>query len=402
MQIFTNTHYNFIKWRFHALAFSVLFVLVGFAFLAMRGLNVGIDFAGGANIILRFNEPVPMDKLRGMLADATIQSYGKPAENTVLIRLPQTGREGDYAGQVVKTIYQSVNGDAAGKLDLNYIGRDAIAETLIPIDPDGKGSGIDAHDYYYNVGQSIISRRSEIGIFHNFSEVTSAPGVSSAVANQLSQKAVLGKFNVLNQETVGPQVGRDLQQKAILAVILSTLAMGLYITIRFDLKFGLGAIMCLVHDVLVAFAFLCMIHAEISLIMVAAFLMIVGYSVNDTVVTYDRARENQKKAKTRIPFEDHLNTAINQTLSRTILTSGSVVLVLIALIIFGGKVIHDFSWVLLIGVIAGTYSTLTIVPAFVIAWNNRVSKKGDRPTGSARVETARVEAAAVNRKKAKG
>src|SRR5512132_2796739 len=127
MQIFTDTHYNFIKWRFHALAFSILFVLVGFGFLAMRGLNVGIDFAGGANIILRFNEPVPMDKLRSLLADATIQSYGKPAENTVLIRLPQTGHEGDYAGQVVKNIYQSVNGTQPGALDLNFVGRDAIA-----------------------------------------------------------------------------------------------------------------------------------------------------------------------------------------------------------------------------------------------------------------------------------
>lgn len=401
MQIFTNTHYNFIKWRLHAVAFSTLFVLVGFGFLAMRGLNVGIDFAGGANIILRFNEAVPMDKLRGMLSDATIQSYGKPAENTVLIRLPQTGKEGDYAGQVVKSIYQSVNGATEGKLDLNFIGRDAIAEMLKQTDPDHKGTGIDAHDYYYNIGQSVIARRSELGIFRSFSEVTSAPGVSSAAGQQLSQRAALGKFNVLNQETVGPQVGKDLQRKAILAVILSTLAMGLYIWVRFDFKFGLGAIMCLVHDVLVAFAFLCMIHAEVSLIMVAAFLMIVGYSVNDTVVTYDRARENQKKAKTRLPFEEHLNEAINQTLSRTVLTSGSVVLVLIALIIFGGKVIHDFSWVLLIGVLAGTYSTLTIVPAFVIAWNNRVSKNKGRLPAPARVEP-RVETPAAAKKKAKG
>ena len=145
-----------------------------------------------------------------------------------------------------------------------------------------------------------------------------------------------------------------------------------------------------------------MIHAEISLIMVAAFLMIVGYSVNDTVVTYDRARENQKKAKARLPFEEHLNEAINQTLSRTVLTSGSVVLVLVALIIFGGKVIHDFSWVLLIGVLAGTYSTLTIVPAFVIAWNNKVSqKKSDRPSATPRIEKLRVEPPAPARKKAK-
>ena len=145
-----------------------------------------------------------------------------------------------------------------------------------------------------------------------------------------------------------------------------------------------------------------MIGAEFNLIMVAAFLMIVGYSINDTVVVYDRVRENLKKSKTKESFETVLNHTQNQTLSRTILTSGSVDLVLIALIIFGGKVIHDFSWVLLIGVLAGTYSTVTIAPAFVIAWNNRLARKnGAAPLKAAAVREEAIVEAPRPKKRAK-
>jgi len=176
---------------------------------------------------------------------------------------------------------------------------------------------------------------------------------------------------VLNQETVGPQVGKELQTKALLALILSTLAMGIYITIRFDLKFGVSAMVCLIHDVLFAFAFLMMINGELSLIIVAAFLMIIGFSVNDTVVIYDRVRENLQKSRGNKNFATILNESLNQTLSRTILTTGTVLLVLLALIFFGGEVLREFALVLFVGCLAGTLSTLTIVIAMTIAWMNR-------------------------------
>jgi preprotein translocase SecF subunit len=227
--------------------------------------------------------------------------------------------------------------------------------------------------------------------------------VTANDARILNQQTYLGAFNVLNQETVGPQVGRELQQKAVWAVVLSTLAMGLYLWLRFDIMFGFAAIVCIVHDVLVSLAFLGMIHGEFSLNIVAALLLIVGYSINDTVVTYDRVRENRRKLKTRMTLEEQLNLAMNQTLSRTILTSGSVVIVLIALILFGGKVIHEFAWILLIGVLAGTYSTVTIVPAVAIAWNNLTGRKHDiaGPASSrARVEESRGEAPAQRKRKA--
>jgi preprotein translocase subunit SecF len=401
MQIFVNTKYDFVKWRFHAVAFSVIFAIIGGALFIKNGVNWGIDFAGGANIILKFRDAVPMDRLRADLADASIQQYDKPSARAVLIRLPQQKREGDYAGLTVAKLNKDLNPESAsGKLDLNFRGRDPIADLLYTADPDKMGTNDFAQKHYKDIAQNIISKRSDLGIFTNINQATSAPGVTPGVAGVLHDKAFVGAFNVFNQETVGPQVGKELQSKAVWAVIFSTLAMGLYLWLRFDLMFGVAAIVCIVHDVTVSLAFLAMIQGEFSLNIVAALLLIVGYSINDTVVTYDRVRENRRKIKTRATLEDQLNLAMNQTLSRTILTSGSVVIVLIALLLFGGKVIHEFAWILLIGVLAGTYSTVTIVPAVALAWNNVTGRKRDisGPSQRSRVEEPRTDAPTQKRR----
>lgn len=378
MQIFVNTNYDFVKYRFMAVAFSLAVIAVGAFLFLQHGVNWGIDFAGGAAITLKFKDQIPMERLRADLADASIQQYGKPEERAVLIRLPQLHREGDYAGQTVAKLNRDLNPESAsGKLDLNFQGRDRLTDLLVSTDPDNKGTRPDARAYYAKIGENIINKRSELGLFTNMQQVTSAPGVTTGVARVLNERTFLGSFNVLNQETVGPQVGRELQQRAIWAVILSTLAMGAYLWLRFDLMFGVAAVVCIIHDVLISLAFLAIINGEFSLNIVAALLLIVGYSINDTVVTYDRVRENRKKLKTRASLEEQLNLAMNQTLSRTILTSGTVVIVLVALILFGGKVIHEFALILLVGVIAGTYSTVTIVPAVAIAWNHLTGRKHD-------------------------
>ena len=389
MQLFTNTNYNFVKWRFHAAAFSVLFMLAGLGFYMKQGINWGIDFAGGANIVLRFRDAIPMNRLRAELTDASIQTYGKPSDNAVLIRLPQQKREGDYAGQTSEKLRRDLNPEAAsGKLDLNFHGRDPITDVLLQADPDKRGTNDAARQYYFNIAQNIINRRSELGIFKSMDQALATPGVTPTIAQTLRDKSFVGAFNVLNQETVGPQVGKELQSKALWAIALSMLAMGVYLWLRFDMMFGASAVVCIIHDVLISIAFLGMINGEVSLNIVAALLLIVGYSINDTVVMYDRVRENKRKTKTKATLEEQLNHAMNQTLSRTILTSGSVVIVLIALLLFGGKVIHEFAWILLIGVLAGTYSTVTIVPAVAIAWNNLTGRKRDitGPSRSTRTE----------------
>lgn len=406
MQLFVDTKYDFVKWRWYAVAFSTIFVLIGAAFYVKNGINWGIDFAGGANIVLRFKGAVPVDRLRTDLTDASIQQYGKAEENSVLIRLPQLKREGDYAGQTVAKLNADLNPESkTGKVDLNFNGRDRVADLLVTADPDKKGTNAEAKQYYETVAENIINKRSELGIFTSMDQVRSVSGMTSGIAGILNQQTYLGQFNVLNQETVGPQVGRELQQKAIWAVILSTLAMGVYLWLRFDVMFGASAVVCIIHDVCVSVAFLGIIFGEMSLNIVAALLLIVGFSINDTVVMYDRVRENKKKIKTRMSFEEQLNLAMNQTLSRTILTSGTVVIVLIALLLFGGKVIHEFAWILLVGVLAGTYSTITIVPSVAIGWNNMTGRKRDisGPAKSQRnIEPAREEVPAEKRKRKAG
>ncbi|HYK01077.1 MAG TPA: protein translocase subunit SecF [Thermoanaerobaculia bacterium] len=387
MRFFENPNYDFIKYRWHAVIFSLILIAIGLGTFLTRGVNLGVDFAGGANIVLKFNGNVPLDELRRDLPAATIQQYGRAADNAVLIRLPQLKREGDYAGETVGQLHTAMNPQAAQKHDLNYLGSDRLAALLIQGDPDNKGTNPAAVQYYNAIADRVIDKRSELGIFTSIQQAVE--GTTTGVARVMNERTFLGRFNVLNQETVGPQVGAQLQQKAIWAILLSSLAMGLYIWFRFDFVFGVASVICIIHDVLIAMTFLLLLNLEFSLNVVAAILTIVGYSINDTVVTFDRVRENRRKIKKPMSLPEHLNLAMNQTLSRTILTSGTVFLVLLAMLAFGGEVIRSFSWILTIGVISGTYSTLLIIPAVAVAWDRWNQKR--RPAGAA----ARVEAPAI-------
>ncbi len=392
MRIFENPNYDFIKYRKHAVILSIVLIGIGLAMFLTRGINLGVDFAGGANIILKFKGDVPLNELRSTLESATIQQYGSAAERSVLIRLPQLKREGDYAGETVERLHRTMNPEAANKHDLNYLGSDRLAALLVQADPDNKGTNPAAVQHYNQIADRVIERRSELGIFTSMQQAVQ--GTSAGVARVINERAFLGDFNVLNQETVGPQVGSELQKRAILAILLSALAMGLYIWFRFDLAFGVSAMICILHDVFIAMAFLLVMNLEFTLNVVAALLTIVGYSINDTVVLYDRVRENKRKIKKPMGLGEHLNLAMNQTLSRTILTSGTVFLVLLAMLAFGGEVIRGFSWILTIGVISGTYSTLLIVPAVALAWDKWRGQR--RPAAAA---TARVEAPAIEPRK---
>ncbi len=199
---------------------------------------------------------------------------------------------------------------------------------------------------------------------------TPAEQVTRRVEGAIAAEPALGKAEIRRVEFVGPQVGRDLQLQALYAVLASALGILLYIAIRFDFKGGVAAIVATFHDILVTFSAMSLTDREISLPVLAAFLTIVGYSVNDTIVAFDRLRENRGKGvKKGITFAEQMNTAINQTLSRTVLTSLTVFMSAIVLFLFGGKVLEDFAFVLTVGVITGTFSTIYVAGAILVDWN---------------------------------
>jgi preprotein translocase subunit SecF len=189
------------------------------------------------------------------------------------------------------------------------------------------------------------------------------------------RKSLMGKFNideitVERVEMVGPKVGRDLREKALLSILYAIIGIVIYISWRFELQYAIAAIIALVHDVLVTMGAFSIFDKEFTLVIVAAFLTIIGYSLNDTIVVFDRIRENLRR-KGKSSISDIINTSINQTLSRTLLTSGTTLLVVIALFFFGGEIIHDFSFALLVGVFIGTYSSIFIASVFLVYWDSR-------------------------------
>jgi len=189
------------------------------------------------------------------------------------------------------------------------------------------------------------------------------------------RKSLMGKFNideitVERVEMVGPKVGRDLRKKALLSILYAIIGIVIYISWRFELQYAIAAIIALAHDVLVTMGAFSIFDKEFTLVIVAAFLTIIGYSLNDTIVVFDRIRENLRR-KGKSSISDMINTSINQTLSRTLLTSGTTLLVVIALFFFGGEIIHDFSFALLVGVFIGTYSSIFIASVFLVYWDSR-------------------------------
>jgi preprotein translocase subunit SecF len=294
LQIFVNTHYDFVRWRHWAYLVSAVAIAVSLAHIAYSGgLRYGIDFSGGTLIQVRFERPTSVDSVRGALSrvqagESVIQEFGDAQE--YLIRVP--------------------------------VGQESLED---------------------------ISKRVDGGL-----RLAGLPG-----------------FEVRRLEFVGPQVGRDLQWDAVQAVLWGMVGILVYTAARFDFKGGVAAILALMHDVVISLGALSVAHREMSLPVLAALLTIVGFSINDTIVTFDRIRENRGRGLRRgESLADVINAAINQTLSRTILTSLTVFLVVAVLFVFGGEVLRDFAFTLLVGVVTGTYSTVFVAAPIILDWEN--------------------------------
>ena len=199
-------------------------------------------------------------------------------------------------------------------------------------------------------------------------------GLAKDISKKLTSAFGKGNFEIRRIEMVGPKIGKDLREKGLLSIIVALIGILIYISIRFEFRFAIGAIIALCHDVLITLGVFSLLNKEIDLTTLAAFLTIVGYSLNDTIIVYDRIRENMKKY-VKGNFPNIINRSVNETLSRTILTSGTTLFVVFALFLFGGGVIHDFSFALLVGIIVGTYSSIYIASPVLILFEKKIKGK---------------------------
>jgi preprotein translocase subunit SecF len=384
MEFLRDTHFDFMKYRKFWIVVSLILVGIGVFSVFVHGqLNIGIDFAGGTQIRLKFRELPDIDRLRTVLAsqglgDAQIIRFGDEEANEVMVRTRLTpGREEGSRDQILAALDREYNPGQAGKPDLNRIGTTAMAQLLTQADPDRVAAqGPEAAaSRYEGVAKALNGKRLEDGLFASWNELSGIPGVSPAAVKTLQERAVLGNFTVTGVENVGPQIGEELRQQGFWAVILSLLGMLVYIWIRFELRFGVGAVMACVHDVLVTLGLYALLNFEFNLTTIAAFLTLIGYSVNDTVVIFDRVRENMRKSR-RKPMIETLNESINQTLSRTILTGGSTLLALLCLLIWGGDVLRGFAFVMFVGILVGTYSSIYVASPFTLLWEQLFGVQG--------------------------
>lgn len=380
MEFFRQTNIDFLRYKWWAIGASWALIAVGLVTIFVhKGLKFGIDFSGGTAIAIRLADRPDIDKMRTILDGANlgeigIQRYEEPEKNSVLIRVQQQAQEGrDVSGEVLRALRQGLQAETdPGKIDIDTEGKATLAARLAAADPDQVAGKTDVNpgDHYAQAAERIIDRRSELGLFKSPADVDSVEGVSVAVKAWVKANTVAGPFVLLSAENVGPQVGADLQKKALLAIIWSTVGMLAYIAFRFrSIPFGVGAIVALIHDTLITVGLLALFGREFNLVVVAALLTLVGYSVNDTVVVYDRVRENLRTPK-KEPLEAVINRSINQTLSRTILTSGATMLVVICLFFLGGEVLNTFALTLMIGIIIGTYSSIYVAAAIVVIWKD--------------------------------
>ncbi len=392
MRIIGDTSIPFLSYRRIALTISLLIIVAGLAYeLLGPGLNLGIDFTGGTQVTLKFREQPDLGALRDAVdrltaGTPTIQRFDEPEKNEVLIRVENPmGEEGDFASPILDLLNTEFNSDIGDGFDLNTRGTIELTNRLVAMDPDGMGGDEEARSLYYEpMAEAVLQFRKENGIFASIDQVDGIDNITAATKNYLKGNAMVGAYSLLGTESVGPAVGADLQKKALLAIAFSLVGMLVYIWIRFQLPYAVGAVAALFHDVLITLTALAVTHREINLPTVAALLTLVGYSVNDTVVVFDRVRENLRLRRGD-DLEKLMDVSINQTLSRTFITSGTTLVVVLSLYIFGGDVINTFAFVLLIGILVGTYSSIFVaspvalgVNKLLVARRNRKRRKGKR------------------------
>ena len=381
MKFFGETHINFTGFRNKAFILSGVVILAGLVSLAIKGgPDLSIDFEGGTLVQVRFDQPVPIGELRATV-EATgyeggeIQEFGAP--NEYLITIERVSEEGLAAEMLLDALNAAWPGsgwaivssrELEPDLSEGFEGGNLVivsADSIPPIET------LKREVKKHGVGIIELTRESSSTVAFNLPFM----GIEAKAVGKLYE-AIKARFpdreiELRRTETVGPKIGEELKNRTWAAIVISLFGILVYISWRFEFKFAIGAIVALIHDVLITLGIFSIMGKEISLVIVAAFLTIVGYSLNDTIVVYDRIRENFSLRR-RESYEKMIDISINQSLSRTVITSLTTLMVVMFLFFYGGEVIHDFAFALMVGIIVGTYSSIFVASPILIEWQNRL------------------------------
>ncbi len=376
MEILKNTNIDFLgrKWPF--IIASLALTAVGLVSLAVKGgPKYGIDFRGGAVMYVKFAGKPPVDQIRASLGDVSVQEM--TTENEVMIGTElQDERTLDAnRRQMADKLAATFGQPSSGKLDFNNVSNQALTDRLR--EPLQKANAQLSDQQLQDLTAAILDFRNtppRSGLLSSFDQLSGVAGVTPVILNVLKQECYLSSFVIRQVEVVGPKVGGDLRRQAVLVTLAALGGMLIYIAFRFEWIYGVAAVIAVFHDTVITVGFFSLFDKEISLNVVAALLTLVGYSMNDTIVIFDRIRENVKLTR-REPLETIINRSVNQTLSRTIMTSGLTFLTVLALFLFGGPVLHTFSFALVVGILIGTYSSVFIASPIVVFWHSYADGK---------------------------
>jgi preprotein translocase subunit SecF len=381
IELFKQPNIDWMGKAKYFFALSGILLLIGWSAILMKGgIKYGIDFRGGTNVDVRFAQPPSIDQLRSSLqaqglGNSEIQSISdiaNPNSNEVMIFVEQVGQSDQALDESKTKVLTALNAtfgvQASGKLDFNAVTPSALSTILQQTDP--LSLGVNGADKYNQLAKSLLAFRDKDknGLITNFDEFSQVNGVTPATTAALKNNFSLAPFTIRNVEIVGPKVGGELRNQAIRVTLYALAGMLVYIAFRFQWVYGAAAVIAVFHDVLITLGLFKIFGFEISLTVIAALLTLVGYSMNDTIVIFDRIRENSRLLR-KEAFADVVNKSINQTLSRTILTSGLTFLTVLVLFLMGGQVLRAFAFALVVGIVVGTYSSFGIAAPLVVAWN---------------------------------
>jgi len=387
MEIFKNTNFDFLRYKWPFIGASLVLSVSGIASIILHGgLRYGIDFKEGTQMTIKWNGRPPEEKIRAALSkrikgEVTVQPFTDiAARDEVVIgteRMPE--EQMNAARKTMQDTLESAFGQPqTGKLDFNNAGATEIADRItVPLQQSGVQLSEDQLQKLAEDMRHFRDTPPRSGLITNFDQLSAVPGVNSAIINVLKQQCYLAPFSILQVQMVGPKVGAELRTKAVLATLYALGGMLVYIAFRFEWIYGVGAVIACFHDTIITIGLFSIFNKEITLTVIAALLTLVGYSMNDTIVIFDRIRENLKILR-REPLESTINRSVNQTLSRTVMTSSLTFLTVLALFLFGGPVLHGFSFALVVGIIIGTYSSVFVASPVVLFWHNWADSRKKR------------------------